>query len=51
MAPPPLLLQSLMSQDMYLAGTLIVFMSLLLIIGNLLADLGLAWADPRIRYE
>jgi peptide/nickel transport system permease protein len=36
---------------MYLAGTLIVFMSLLLIVGNLLADIGLAWADPRIRYE
>lgn len=47
----PLLLQALQDQDMYLAGTLIVFMSLLLIIGNLLADVLLAWADPRIRYE
>jgi len=47
----PLLFQALQDQDMYLAGTLIVFMSLLLIIGNLLADLALAWADPRIRYE
>ena len=47
----PLLLQALQDQDMYLAGTLILFMSLLLIIGNLLADLALAWADPRIRYE
>jgi len=47
----PLLLQSLQDQDMYLAGTLILFMSLLLIIGNLLADVALAWADPRIRYE
>jgi peptide/nickel transport system permease protein len=47
----PLLFQSLQDQDMYLAGTLILFMSLLLIAGNLLADIGLAWLDPRIRYE
>jgi peptide/nickel transport system permease protein len=47
----PLLLQSLQDQDMYLAGTLILFMSLLLIIGNLVADVALAWADPRIRYD
>jgi peptide/nickel transport system permease protein len=47
----PLLLQALQDQDMYLAGTIIVFMSVLLIIGNLLADIALAWVDPRIRYE
>jgi peptide/nickel transport system permease protein len=47
----PLLYQSLRDQDMYLAGTLIVMMSLLLIVGNLLADIALAWADPRIRYD
>ncbi len=47
----PLLLQALQDQDMYLAGTLLLFMSLLLIVGNLLADIALAWADPRIRYE
>lgn len=47
----PLLLQALQDQDMYLAGTIIIFMSLLLIVGNLLADIALAWADPRIRYE
>ena len=47
----PLLFQALQDQDMFLAGTLIVFMSLLLIVGNLLADIALAWADPRIRYE
>jgi peptide/nickel transport system permease protein len=47
----PLLLQSLKDQDMYLAGTLIMMSSLLLILGNLLADVALAWADPRIRYE
>jgi peptide/nickel transport system permease protein len=47
----PLLLQSLLSEDVYLAGTLIMMYSLMLIAGNLLADIGLAWADPRIRYE
>ena len=47
----PLLLQALQDQDMYLAGTILLFMSLLLIAGNLIADIALAWADPRIRYE
>ena len=47
----PLLLQSLQDEDMYLAGTILLLMSVLLIIGNLIADIALAWADPRIRYE
>lgn len=47
----PLLFQALQDQDMYLAGTIILMMSLLLILGNLLADIALAWADPRIRYD
>ncbi|MBN1219027.1 MAG: ABC transporter permease [Anaerolineae bacterium] len=46
----PLLLRALMSQDMYLAGTILLFMSLLLMVSNLAADLLLAWADPRIVY-
>jgi peptide/nickel transport system permease protein len=47
----PLLLRSLLSQDMYLAGTFLLFMSLLLMFSNLIADLALAWADPRIVYS
>ncbi len=47
----PLLLESLLNEDVYLAGTLIMMYSLLLVTGNLLADIALAWADPRIRYE
>ena len=47
----PMLLRSLQSEDVYLAGTLILMQSLLLVTGNLLADIALAWADPRIRYE
>ncbi len=46
----PLLFQSLKDQDMYLAGSQIMMFSLLLIVGNLLADVALAWVDPRIRY-
>jgi peptide/nickel transport system permease protein len=46
----PLLLRALQTQDMYLAGTFLLFMTLLLMISNLLADIALAWADPRIVY-
>lgn len=47
----PLFLRSLLSQDMYLAGTFLLFMTLLLMLSNLLADILLAWADPRIVYS
>lgn len=47
----PLLVQSLISQDMYLAGSLLMLLSLLTVVGMLLSDLLLAWVDPRIRYE
>lgn len=45
----PLFIKALQNQDMYLAVTLLMFMSLLLIVGNMLADLLLAWVDPRAR--
>ncbi len=47
----PLLLQSLLTQDMYLAGSFIFALSALTVIGTLLSDLLLAWVDPRIRYD
>jgi peptide/nickel transport system permease protein len=47
----PMFVRALISQDMYLAGTFLLMLSLLLMLGNLLADVGLAWMDPRIRYE
>jgi peptide/nickel transport system permease protein len=47
----PLLLRALLSQDMHLAGTFLLFMTFLLMISNLLADIALAWADPRIVYR
>ena len=46
-----LLYDSLLAKDQYVAMTLLLLTSLLLMIGNLLADLALAWADPRIRYD
>jgi peptide/nickel transport system permease protein len=36
---------------MYLAGTFLLFLAILLLVGNLLADIMLAWFDPRIQYE
>ena len=45
----PLLLTALLSQDMYLAGSLILIVSVLTVIGTLLSDIALAWLDPRVR--
>lgn len=47
----PLFVTALQKQDMYLAGTILVFFTLILLVGNLLADLALAGLDPRIRLE
>lgn len=47
----PLFVESLRKLDMYMAGTSIVFFTMLLLIGNLISDLALAWVDPRIRLE
>lgn len=47
----PLLLRALLVQDMYLAGSLILIVSVLTVIGTLISDLLLAWIDPRIRYQ
>lgn len=47
----PLFFNALLNQDMYLAGTFLVFLAILLIVGNLVADILLAWLDPRIQFE
>jgi peptide/nickel transport system permease protein len=47
----PLLLRALLSQDMYLAGALVLLLSTLTVVGTLFSDILLAWADPRIRLE
>jgi peptide/nickel transport system permease protein len=45
----PLLLRALTSQDMYLAGSFLLLLSTLTVIGTLVSDIVLAWVDPRIR--
>lgn len=45
----PLLLNALLSQDMYLAGSIIMILGVLTVIGTVVSDLALAWLDPRVR--
>jgi peptide/nickel transport system permease protein len=47
----PMLLAALQSQDMYLAGSFLMFLALLTVIGMFVSDLLLAWLDPRIRLQ
>jgi len=47
----PLLFRALMAQDMFLAGSTIMFLTFLTVIGTFISDLLLTWVDPRIRYE
>jgi peptide/nickel transport system permease protein len=47
----PLLLKALQSQDMYLAASFIMILSVLTVIGTLISDILLTIVDPRIRYE
>ena len=46
----PIYYGALTSQDMYVSGAILMFIAVLLIGGNFLADLLLMWVDPRIRY-
>lgn len=46
----PLLLGALQAQDMYLAASFIMLLSVLTLFGVLISDIALAWLDPRIRY-
>jgi peptide/nickel transport system permease protein len=47
----PMLLEALRSQDMFLAGSFLMFMAFLTVIGVFLSDLALAALDPRIRLQ
>ena len=47
----PMLLNALRSQDMYLAGSFLMFMAFLTVIGVFVSDLALALLDPRIRLQ
>ncbi len=47
----PLLIRALQSQDMYLAGSFLMFLATLTVIGVLISDIALALLDPRIRLQ
>jgi peptide/nickel transport system permease protein len=45
----PLLLRALIAQDMFLAGTIVLLLGVLTVVGTFISDLILMWIDPRIR--
>lgn len=45
----PLLLKALIAQDMFLAGTIVLMLGVMTVIGTFISDLLLMWIDPRIR--
>jgi peptide/nickel transport system permease protein len=47
----PLLLQSLVAQDMYLAGAIVLLLGVMTVAGTLMSDLLLMWIDPRLRLQ
>lgn len=47
----PMLIRALQSQDMYLAGSFLMFMAVLTVVGVLISDIALALLDPRIRLD
>lgn len=47
----PALLNALLVEDMYMAGSIILIQTILVLIGTLISDIALAMVDPRIRYE
>ena len=47
----PLLLKALIAQDMFLAGTIVLLLGVMTVIGTLVSDILLVWVDPRIRLE
>ncbi len=46
----PLLFKALIAQDLFLAGTILLLLAVLTVVGTLVSDLLLMWIDPRIRY-
>jgi len=46
----PILLKALVAQDMYLAGSIILLIGWMTVVGTFISDLLLAWVDPRVRF-
>ena len=47
----PLILEAFLSEDLYLAGSMLMVLSVLVVFGTLVSDLLLMWLDPRVRME
>jgi peptide/nickel transport system permease protein len=47
----PLLIKALIAQDMFLAGTIILLLGALTVVGTFISDLVLMWIDPRLRHQ
>ncbi|MBN2115909.1 MAG: ABC transporter permease [Anaerolineales bacterium] len=47
----PLLLKALIAQDLFLAGTIVLMLGVMTVVGTFISDLLLMWIDPRIRFE
>ena len=47
----PVLVRALISQDMFLAGTIVLLLGVLTVIGTFISDLVLMWVDPRLRHQ
>ena len=47
----PVFLNALITQDMYMAGSFLMLLAVVLVVSNLLADIALGWVDPRISYD
>lgn len=47
----PLLLRALIAQDMFLAGTIVLLLGVLTVVGTFISDLLLMWIDPRVQTE
>jgi peptide/nickel transport system permease protein len=45
------LLKALIAQDMFLAGTIVLMLGVMTVIGTLISDIVLVWIDPRIRLD
>jgi peptide/nickel transport system permease protein len=47
----PLLVKALVAQDMFLAGTIVLLLGVMTVIGTFISDLVLMWVDPRLRHQ
>jgi peptide/nickel transport system permease protein len=47
----PLLLQALVAQDMFLAGSIVLLLGIMTVVGTFISDLLLMWIEPRIRLQ